>query len=126
MGTRRHEGESPVLIGFAMFAFGFQTTAIWREEFGSVLDQVYCTPEQCLSVPQILTGCAVAAAPVIVSIWHRQAAIYLGLFLAGLMGMLLIATGQDGYLWVLPTAFFTALIIGITALLLLRTPARNA
>lgn len=98
----QEEGNSPFLIGFALFAFGFQTTAIFREEFTSALTQVYCTPEVCLTLPQVLTGWAIAMAPLPVYFWDRRAALYLGLFLVGLIGALFITTD----LWVLPLSYF--------------------
>ncbi|MET9631758.1 hypothetical protein ABZX92_30265 [Lentzea sp. NPDC006480] len=119
------------MIGFAMLCFGVQTTNLWLEQLATWLDTLYCTPEYCLNVPQALTGCVLAAAPVAAYFWRKDVAAYLGLFLVGLMGMLLIATDQDSplaYFWVLPAAFFVAALVfvPVTALLLRRSRARSA
>lgn len=106
---RRRDGQetgqknSPAFIAFALLATGFQTGGIWAEEIPAALDRLYCTSEFCRTLPQVLIGWAVAVAPLLVLLWRRDAAIYLGAFLAGLMGVLLIAS--DGS-WVVPPAFF--------------------
>ncbi|MGW4208646.1 hypothetical protein ACWEIJ_11725 [Lentzea sp. NPDC004789] len=102
-GRDTEQKNSPAFIAFALLVTGFQTGAIWAEEIPAALDRLYCTPEFCLTLPQALIGWAVAVAPLLVLLWRRDVAIYLGAFLAGLMGMLLIAS--DGN-WVVPQAFF--------------------
>ncbi|MET8760506.1 hypothetical protein [Lentzea sp. NPDC004782] len=95
--------NSPAFIAFALLVAGFQTGGIWAEEIPAALDRLYCTPEFCLALPQALIGWAIAVAPLLVLLWRRDVAIYSSAFLAGLMGMLLIAS--DGS-WVVPSAFF--------------------
>ena len=99
----REEGTSPALIAFALLAFGIQTGGIWREEIITALIRVYCTPESCLTLPQALTGWAIAVAPLPVYLWHRRAAFYLGSFLLGLVGVFITLGGG---LWVLPLSYF--------------------
>lgn len=97
------ERNSPAAIAFATLFAGVQISGIWAEEIATALSQAYCTPEICLALPQALTGWTLAVAPLLVSLWRRDAAIYLATFLAGLMGTLYLAVND---LWVPPLAFF--------------------
>ncbi|GGU69729.1 hypothetical protein [Lentzea flava] len=106
-GQQDDNGNSPGQIAFGMLAFGVATGGIWAQEIGTALDQVYCTPQSCLTLPQVLIGWAVAVTPLLVSLWSRAAAIYLGVFLLGMTATLLIATGGT---WVLPQA---CLLVGL-------------
>ncbi|MDX8037559.1 hypothetical protein SK803_45820 [Lentzea sp. BCCO 10_0856] len=81
---------------------------------GTALNDLYCTPESCTALPQVLTGWAIAVAPLPVYLWHRTAALYLGVFLGGFMGTLFITSNQDipvdvnpiTGLWALPLTYF--------------------
>jgi hypothetical protein len=85
----------------------------------TALHEAYCTPQDCATLPQVLTGWAIAMAPLALYAWWRTAAVDLALFLAGFMGTLFITSNQDFPvdtnpvvdLWVLPlTYFLTALL----------------
>lgn len=94
---------NPVFVSFALLFFGVQTAAIWAEDIPLVLDRLYCTPESCLTLPQALIGWTLAVVPLLALLWSRDAAIYWGVFLVGLMGVLLIKSGGQ---WVVPLSFF--------------------
>ncbi|KJK51333.1 hypothetical protein UK23_07545 [Lentzea aerocolonigenes] len=94
----------------------------------TALNDLYCTPAGCASLPQVLTGLAVAAAPLAVFFWRRDAAFYLYLLLAGFAGTVFITSNQDVMndgLWALPLTYFltSLLVVPFTALLLHRNRA---
>jgi hypothetical protein len=85
----------------------------------TALHRLYCTPEDCAALPQVLTGLAIALTPPAVYLWRLDAAFYLGLLQAGFMGSLFITSNQDVPveinpivdLWVLPLTYFLMALV---------------
>jgi hypothetical protein len=110
-----------VLLGSAAGAFGHTPIAI-------ALDELYCTPVWCATLPQALTGWAIVVAPLAVYLWRRDLAVYLGLFLLSFTYTLFITSDRNipvdanliNGVWVLPVTcvlvgmLFAPLSIGIS------------
>ena len=81
---------------------------------GTALHELYCTPQSCATLPQALTGWAIAVAPLPVYLWHRAVAVHLGVFLLSFTGTLFVTSNDDipvdanpvVDLWVLPLTYF--------------------
>ncbi len=97
-------GNSPAFIAVALLVAGVQLGGVLQEPLAAGLSELYCTPEYCLTLPQALTGWALAVVPLLVYLWHLQATIYVSALLVGLMATVYLIA-PDGLL-ALPTAFF--------------------
>lgn len=97
------------LIAVVALLLGILGGFVLQEQIAGALRLVYCTPTSCQVLPQALTGWAIAAVPLPVFLWNRNAAFYLGTLLVGLMGTFFITAAQGGAadgLWLLPIVYF--------------------
>ncbi|MFI6096722.1 hypothetical protein ACIA8G_14270 [Lentzea sp. NPDC051213] len=124
-------------IALVMICVGVSAGSFGHMPIAHALERIYCTPVACASLPQALTGWAIAVAPLPVFLWRRDLAVYLGLLLVTFMSTLFVTSNQDIPveinpiidLWVLSLTYFVVgmlfvpLSLGISRLV---RPSRRA
>ena len=101
-------------LAMALIIAGSTIGGFAHMPIATALSDLYCTPQSCAALPQVLTGWAIAVVPLPVYLWRRTAALHLGMFLGGFMGTLFITSNQDipvdvnptTALWALPLTYF--------------------
>jgi hypothetical protein len=115
-GTVKVEGDYPgtIWLSVALLLLGCTVGGFAHMPIATGLHQLYCTPQACATLPQALTGWAIAVAPLVVYLWSRTAAVHLGMLLLGCTGTLFVTSNDDVPveinpvfdLWVLPLTYF--------------------